>query len=76
MNVNFQFRGQLYQQIDRVAMGSPLRPFLAEVFMTLIEQQLQTCIAPTTLYKRYVDDILVVADNHETIILLTDHVLK
>ena len=29
----FQFSGHLYEQIDRVAMGSPLGPFMANVFM-------------------------------------------
>ena len=66
-NVIFQFQGHMYQQVDGVAMGSPLGPFLAEVFMTYIERKLENTIASMTLYKRYVDDILVIAESHEHI---------
>ena len=34
-NQLFQFNGQLYQQTDGVAMGSPLGPLMANVFMGL-----------------------------------------
>ena len=30
---HFLFHGHYYDQIDRVAMGSPLRPVLASIFM-------------------------------------------
>ena len=33
----FQFNGTLYEQTDGVAMGSPLGPLLANVFMSHIE---------------------------------------
>ena len=36
----FQFNGSLYEQIDGVAMGSPLGPLLANVFMSSIEEKL------------------------------------
>ena len=33
-NQLFQFNGQLYQQTDGVAMGSPLGPLMANVFVS------------------------------------------
>ena len=36
----FQFNGSLYEQIDGAAMGSPLGPLLANVFMSSIEEKL------------------------------------
>ena len=32
------FEGELYKQIDRVAMGSPLGPTLANIFLSFHEQ--------------------------------------
>ena len=40
-NQLFQFDGSLYEQTDGVAMGSPLGPLLANVFMCSIEETLQ-----------------------------------
>ena len=63
-NVQFQFNGELYRQVDGVAMGSPLGPLLADVFMAKLENnQLKPAIDRCTLYRRYVDDILCIADN-------------
>lgn len=36
---HFQFNGEYYDQIDGVAMGSPLGPLFANVFMTNFEQK-------------------------------------
>ena len=33
MNVQFLFNGNLFRQIDGVAMGSPLGPFLVDIFV-------------------------------------------
>ena len=35
------FNGALYEQTDGVAMGSPLGPLLANVFMSHIEENLE-----------------------------------
>lgn len=56
----FQFNGKLYKQIDGVAMGSPLGPLLANVFMGLIEETLECEGKMPSLYKRYVDDTLTI----------------
>ena len=58
-NVHFTFEGITYQQLDGVAMGSPLGPVLAGIFMV----ELETTIVPTLteyllFWKRYVDDTL------------------
>ena len=37
----FQFNGALYEQTDGVAMGSPLGPLLANVFMSSLEEKLE-----------------------------------
>ena len=60
-NQLFQFNGQLYEQTDGVAMGSPLGPLMANVFMCHLEEQLTTNLADNfpTLYMRYVDDTLI-----------------
>ena len=57
-NQLFQFNGQLYQQTDAVAMGSPLGPLMANVFMCHLEETLTHDDLMPQLYKRYVDDTL------------------
>ena len=55
-NQLFQFDGQLYEQTDGVAMGSPLGPLMANVFMCHLEDKLARDGMVPSLYKRYVDD--------------------
>nr|VZI52560.1 unnamed protein product [Spirometra erinaceieuropaei] len=62
LNVQFLFDNQLYRQIDGVAMGSPLGPLLADVFMGKLERfQLSDQIKKLKHYGRYVDDIFAIA---------------
>ena len=56
----FQFNGALYEQTDGVAMGSPLGPLLANVFMSSIEDTLERQRKLPSYYRRYVDDTLTV----------------
>ena len=57
----FSFRGQFYRQKFGTAMGSPVSPLVANMFMEHLEQKLLST-APEELkpklWKRYVDDIL------------------
>ena len=58
-NTLFHFNDKLYQQIDGVAMGSPLRPSFANIFLCFHETLwLQNCPSDfkPALYRRYVDD--------------------
>ena len=58
-NVLFIFNNQLYQQIDGVAMGSPLGPTLANLFLCHHETKwLTNCPLEfkPALYRRYIDD--------------------
>ena len=59
----FQFNGALYEQTDGVAMGSPLGPLLANVFMTSIEENLERQGKLPSFYRRYVDDTLTIMPN-------------
>ena len=58
----FTFNRQLYNQVDGVAMGSPLGPTLANAFLVHFEKNwLQNCPSDFKphYYRRYVDDIFV-----------------
>ena len=61
-NTHFLFNNELYDQIDGVAMGSPLGPALANLFMSTHESTwLENNAASNVLfYRRYVDDIFCV----------------
>ena len=65
-NQLFQFNGDLYQQKDGVAMGSPLGPLLANVFMCHIESKLEERNLIPSFYRRYVDDTLAKMPNEES----------
>ena len=58
-NCHFIFNGRIYQEIDVVAMGSPLGPLFANIFLSIHEKSwLPNCPASfkPLLYRRYVDD--------------------
>ena len=59
------FNGKYFDQIDGIAMGSPLAPVLANLFMGHHERQwlaMYTGIEPS-YYRRYVDDTFCVFNN-------------
>ncbi|XP_072047082.1 uncharacterized protein [Amphiura filiformis] len=71
----FAFRGKIYRQLFGAAMGSPVSPITANLYMEFLEEQ-AIATAPIEckprLWKRYVDDILeIVKDNQ--VDNLTDH---
>ena len=59
---NFLFNGNMYDQVDEVAMGSPLAPILANIFMGYHENEWirNYNYGGLFYYKRYVDDIFAV----------------
>ena len=68
----FLHNGKLYKQIDGVAMGSPLGPTLANLFLGHFEQEwLRSSPEIPLFYRRYVDDtFLCVPHNFNTELFL------
>ena len=61
------FNSKFYNQIDGVAIGSPLAPVLANIFMDFHESKWLNEFNPNKpkFYLRYVDDILAAFDNEQ-----------
>ena len=58
---HFLFDGDNYDQIDGAAMGSPLGPVLASIFMCNFEEKLVADVdSRPSIWFRYVDDTCVV----------------
>ena len=64
---HFIFNSKFYNQIDGVAMGSPLAPVLANIFMGFHESKWlnEYNLNKPKFYLRYVDDILAAFDNEQ-----------
>jgi len=73
---HFLFNGKVFDQIDGVAMGSPLAPVLANLFLGHHEKiWLKNYQGPSNLfYRRYVDDIFCVFDNENDAKLFFDFI--
>ena len=58
-STSFQYNNKHYKQIDGLAMGSPISPFMADIFMEEFEEKAfaDETIRPK-LWKRYVDDVI------------------
>ena len=70
-SVHFSMNGDIYLQIDGAAMGSPLGPVLAEIFMVELERSLVPKLSNyIKFWKRFADDMITFA-NIEAI----DHIL-
>ena len=73
-DTHFIFNGKIYKQVDGMAMGSPLGPTFANIFMCHLEETfLQDCphAFKPLFYKRYVDDTFVLFkhQSHATMFL-------
>ena len=64
---HFIFSSKFYNQIDGVAMGSPLAPVLANIFMGFHESKWlnEYNLNKPKFYLRYVDGILAAFDNEQ-----------
>ena len=59
-NTYFLFQGKYYEQVQGAAMGSPISPLIANIFMEEFEvKALSTCPHPS-LWLRFVDDTFVI----------------
>ena len=55
----FQFKQEIYKQIQGTPMGFPVSVVLSEMTLLNIENQIiQNSPAPIVLWKRYIDDII------------------
>ena len=76
LDSHFHFNGEIYKQVDGVAMGSPLGPTLANVFMNHMEKKwLQNCPLDfkPILYRRYVDDSLILFNSEQHVDLFLEY---
>ena len=74
---HFVFNGQLYDQIYGVAMGSPLGPSMANIFMCALEQiYLNGCPSQfkPVLYRSYVDDTFRLFRHREHVDKFLEHI--
>ena len=63
---HFIFDGQYHDQVDGAAMGSPLGPVLANIFMCHFEEQwVNNTVACPSIWFRYVDDTFSLFDNKD-----------
>ena len=61
----FSFNDIMYKQTDGVAMGSPLGPALANIFVGFYEEKLFSQKSKPSAYFRYVDDTFAMFRNEE-----------
>ena len=58
-NVHYIFESRIYVQTDGIALGSPLGPVLANIFMIQLENSLLPNLTNyITFWKQYVDDTI------------------
>ena len=70
----FTYQGQHYQQLEGAAMGSPISPIVANLFMEDFEQKaISTAPHPPYFWKRYVDDTFTILESSHRSAFL-DHI--
>ena len=60
-SIYFTFRGKFYEQVEEAAIGSPISPIVANLYMDNFEiRALQSSPNPPLLWRRFVDDTFVI----------------
>ena len=59
-------QGEMFQQVDGIAMGSPLGVLFAQAYMAAVEEQVLAVSKPY-VYARYIDDIYVDIENADAL---------
>ena len=67
----FGMGSDIYQLEEGLAMGLPLPPVLANIYMEYFEE---TALGSTSMWLRYVDDTFVPSPHQENVKKLLDHV--
>ena len=75
---HFTFNNKFYNQIDGVAIDSPLAPALANIFIDFDESKWlnEYNLNKPNFYLRYVDDILAAFDNDQDLLNFLDFLNK
>ena len=60
-NTSFIFQGRYHEQTEGAAMGSPLSPIIAKLYMEAFDKEgISTAPDPPTFWRRFVDDTFVI----------------
>ena len=59
-NTYFLFQGKYYEQVQGAAMGSPISPLIANIFMEEFEVKALSSTPPPSLWLRFDDDTFVI----------------
>ena len=60
----FQLQGKFFEQLQGAAMGSPIRPIVANLFMEDFEiKTIKSAVDPPRIWKKFVDGTFVVIDS-------------